>query len=173
MDSIISALGIYIFLLAIFRLTGNRSLAQITTFDAVLILIIAEAVQSAMVDIDESMTNAMLLVITLLGFDVFLSIVSVRSSILDKLINDIPTLLVDDGEFLQDRMTNVRVSQNDIMEQARSRFGIERCEQIKYAVLERNGSITVVPKQVGWTLAPDAMKRASDQEADRGPAVDS
>jgi uncharacterized membrane protein YcaP (DUF421 family) len=102
MDSIISGLGIYVFLLVLFRLTGNRSLAQITTFDAVLILIIAEAVQEAMIGEDRSMTNAGLLIVTLLGFDVFLSLVSVRSGKLEKIVNDLPTLLIDDGTLLRE-----------------------------------------------------------------------
>jgi uncharacterized membrane protein YcaP (DUF421 family) len=154
MDSILSGLGVYIFLLVIFRLTGNRSLAQITTFDAVLILIIAEAVQEAMIGSDQSMTNAALLVVTLLGFDVLLSILVVRSRFLGRLINDLPVLLVNDGVADNARMARVRVSPDDVLENARSRFGIERFDQIKYAVLERNGSITVVPRQVGWAMPP-------------------
>jgi uncharacterized membrane protein YcaP (DUF421 family) len=154
MDSIISGLAIYVFLLVLFRFTGNRSLAQITTFDAVLILIIAEAVQEAMIGEDRSMTNAGLLIVTLLGFDVLLSIASVRSRTMEKVVNDLPTLLVDDGVLLQDRMLNVRVSKDDIMENARTHFGLERFDQIKYAVLERNGSITVIPREVGWASAP-------------------
>jgi uncharacterized membrane protein YcaP (DUF421 family) len=154
MDSIISGFAIYVFLLVLFRFTGNRSLAQITTFDAVLILIIAEAVQEAMIGEDRSMTNAGLLIVTLLGFDVLLSIASVRSRTLEKVVNDLPTLLVDDGELLKERMLNVRVSKDDIMENARAQFGLENFDQIKYAVLERNGSITVIPREVGWAITP-------------------
>jgi uncharacterized membrane protein YcaP (DUF421 family) len=162
MDSIISGLAIYVFLLVLFRFTGNRSLAQITTFDAVLILIIAEAVQEAMIGDDRSMTNAGLLIVTLLGFDVLLSVVSVRSRTLEKVVNDLPTLLLDDGVLLRERMTSVRVSEDDIMENARTHFGIEHIGQIKYAVLERNGSITVIPRTVGWAFPP------TDPEKDSG-----
>jgi uncharacterized membrane protein YcaP (DUF421 family) len=154
MDAIASGLGIYIFLLLLFRLTGNRVLAQITTFDAVLILIIAEAIQEAMIGSDQSMTNAALLIITLLGFDVFLSIASVRSRFLERVINDLPILLVDDGLRLEERMKSARVSEDDILENARSGFGIERFDQIKYAVLERNGNITIIPREVGWAISP-------------------
>ena len=154
MDSIISGLGIYLFLLVIFRLTGNRSLAQITTFDAVLILIIAEAVQEAMVGQDQSMTNALLLVVTLLGFDVLLSILVLRSPLFEKIINDIPVVIVSDGVPDEPRMTRLRVSAEDVLENARMRFGIERFDQIRYAVLERNGSITIVPRQVSWAMPP-------------------
>jgi uncharacterized membrane protein YcaP (DUF421 family) len=166
MDAIVSGLGIYLFLLVLFRITGTRSLAQITTFDAVLILIIAEAVQNGMVGADHSMTNAVLLVLTLLGLDVLLSVLSVRSTFLEKLINDVPTVLIDDGTPLQVRMKQVRVSEDDILENARSQFGIERLDQIKYAVLERNGSISVIPRRVTWIACPDDLIAASGH-ADR------
>jgi uncharacterized membrane protein YcaP (DUF421 family) len=61
MDSVLRALAVYAVLLLVFRIAGKRSLAQITTFDAVLLLIISEAVQQALVDGDESMSNAFLL----------------------------------------------------------------------------------------------------------------
>jgi uncharacterized membrane protein YcaP (DUF421 family) len=111
-------------------------------------------VQEAMIGEDRSMTNAGLLIVTLLGFDVLLSIVSVRSRTLEKVVNDLPTLLIDDGVLLRERMTSVRVSEDDIMENARAHFGIENVGQIKYAVLERNGSITVIPRTVGWAFPP-------------------
>jgi uncharacterized membrane protein YcaP (DUF421 family) len=154
MDAIASGLGIYIFLLVLFRLTGNRVLAQITTFDAVLILIIAEAIQEAMIGSDQSMTNAALLIVTLLGFDVLLSVATVRSRFLERLINDLPILLVDNGVLLQERMKKVRVSEDDVLENARSGFGIERLDQVKYAILERNGNITIIPREVGWAMPP-------------------
>jgi uncharacterized membrane protein YcaP (DUF421 family) len=160
MDSIISGLAIYVFLLVLFRFTGNRSLAQITTFDAVLILIIAEAVQEAMIGDDRSMTNAGLLIVTLLGFDVLLSFVSVRSRTFEKVVNDLPTLLIDDGVLLRERMMSVRVSEDDIMENARAHFGVENVDQVKYAVLERNGSITVIPRSVGWAVPPEDPEEA-------------
>ncbi len=155
MDSVIRALAVYGFLLLLFRITGKRSLAQITTFDAVVLLIISEALQQALIDGDESMTNAFLLVTTLLGADVFLSIVSMRSNKVDKLLNDVPVVLVDDGELLHERMKKTRVRPDDILENARELQGIARFDQIKYAVLERNGNITVIPREGAITFRPD------------------
>ena len=155
MDSVIRALAVYGFLLLIFRITGKRSLAQITTFDAVVLLIISEAVQQALIDSDESMTNAFLLVVTLLGADVLLSIVTIRSNRVDKLLNDVPVVLIEDGEFHQDRMKRARVSPDDILEYARELRGIARFDQIKYAVLERNGTVTIIPNEGAITFRPD------------------
>ncbi|MDP9403581.1 MAG: DUF421 domain-containing protein [Actinomycetota bacterium] len=152
MSSIVRGLAVYGFLLLIFRLTGKRSLAQITTFDAVLLLIISEAVQQGLIDGDESMSNAFLLVLALLGADILMSVLAVRSNRVDKLLNDAPLLLIEDGTMHQDRMKKVRVTADDILERARELRGIERFDQIKYAVLERSGTVTVIPKEGALTF---------------------
>lgn len=147
MDSILRALVIYLVLLLLFRITGKRSLAQITTFDAVLLLIIAEAIQQAMINADNSMTNAFLLILTLLGTDLLMQEISSRSKTVDKWLNDVPLVIVEDGKPLQDRMRKTRVNESDVLAEARLSQGLERLDQIKYAVLERNGSISIIPKE--------------------------
>ena len=147
MDSILRAIVVYFVLLLIFRVCGKRSLAQVTTFDFVLLLIISEAVQPALMGNDSSMTNSFLLVLTLLGIEVVFSLVKDRSALFDKLLDDVPLILVDDGRMLEERMHKARVDENDILASARLNQGLERIDQIKYAVLERNGHISVIPKQ--------------------------
>ena len=161
MDSILRAVLVYIVLLIMFRLTGKRSLAQITTFDAVLLLIIAEAVQQALVNDDNSMMNAFLVVLTLLSLDVVLSIANFRWRRADKLLNDVPLILVADGAVLQDRLERERVSEDDILEQARLRWGVERMDQVRFAVLERDGQISIVPRAVPWSVAKSPPAKAS------------
>lgn len=147
MDSIIRAVVVYIILLLIFRVFGKRSLAQITTFDFVLLLIISEAVQPSLMGNDSSMTNSFLLVLTLLGIELFLSLVQRRAPMLKKVVEDVPLILVENGNMLEDRMHKARVDQSDILATARLNQGLERMEQIRYAILERNGNISIVPEQ--------------------------
>ncbi len=154
MSSILRGLAVYFFLLLLFRLLGKRSLAQITTFDAVLLLIISEATQQAMIDNDNSMTNAFLLILTLLGTNYLMQLLNIRSQTVDKILNDVPLLLIENGRVLHEPMKRVRVSEDDILEQGRAQLGLERMDQIKYAVLERGGTITVIPYGVGWTAPP-------------------
>jgi uncharacterized membrane protein YcaP (DUF421 family) len=150
MGSVLRGLAVYFFLMLIFRITGKRNLAQITTFDAVLLLIISEATQQAMIDSDNSMTNAFLLIITLVGTNLVMQLINTRSQLVDKILNDVPLVLIEDGHALKDRMKKVRVTEDDILEQGRALLGVERLDQIKYAVLERSGGITVIPKYVPW-----------------------
>ena len=146
MDSIVRGAVVYAVLLLLFRIVGKRSLAEITTFDFVLLLIISEATQQAMIDNDNSMTNAFLIIITLLGLDIGLSVIGRRFRIVDRLVNDVPLVLVEDGRMLKERISKSRIDEADILQSARQE-GLERMDQIKYAVLERSGAISIIPKQ--------------------------
>ncbi len=66
---------------------------------------------------------------------------------LEKLIDDVPLVLVEDGRPIKERLEKARVDEGDILSSARELQGLERMDQIKYAVLERSGGISVIPKQ--------------------------
>jgi uncharacterized membrane protein YcaP (DUF421 family) len=146
MDAVIRGAVVYFFLLALFRLSGQRALAQVTTFDFVLLLIISEACQQALIGDDNSMTHGALVVLTLVAINIALSLLKQRSKRLETILEDAPLVLVEEGQLLRDRMNKVRVDEDDILEAARDRQGLERIEQIKYAVLERNGDITIIQR---------------------------
>jgi uncharacterized membrane protein YcaP (DUF421 family) len=146
-DAILRSTLIYIALIVIFRLTGKRSLAQITTFDMVLLLIISEATQQALVGQDYSVTNALLVILTLVGLDVGLGFWKQHSVTVAKALDGLPILLVQDGEMHRDRMDKERVDEGEILQAAREAHGLERMEEIKHAVLEQNGGISIVPRE--------------------------
>jgi uncharacterized membrane protein YcaP (DUF421 family) len=145
MESVLRALVIYAVLLVLFRVTGKRSLGQITTFDFVLLLIISEAIQNGMVGSSYSITNALVLVATLVAVDVALSLVKRRAPQLEKYLDGTPLVIVEHGRVLGERINKERVDESDILAAAR-REGLERMAQIKYAVLERNGQISIIPR---------------------------
>jgi uncharacterized membrane protein YcaP (DUF421 family) len=146
MDAILRGAAIYIFLLLVFRLTGKRALAQITTFDFVLLLIISETTQQALVGKDYSLTGAALLIMTLVVLDLALSLVKQRSHWFQRLTEGAPLVILENGKPLKERMSKLRIDEGDILQAARESQGLERLEQIKYAVLERSGGITVIPQ---------------------------
>jgi uncharacterized membrane protein YcaP (DUF421 family) len=145
MDSVIRALTIYLILMVIFRLSGKRALSEVTTFDFILLLIISEATQNALMGDDFSLTNAFIVILTLVMADLGLSILTARSVKLETLLSDVPTIVVENGRVLDARMSKLRISVDDVLEQARATQGLERLDQIKYAVVERSGSISVIP----------------------------
>jgi uncharacterized membrane protein YcaP (DUF421 family) len=143
------SLAIYVLLLVIFRMAGRRALAEITTFDFVLLLIIAEATQQALLGDDNSMTGAIVAVVTLVGVDVGLSLVKRHWPRIGVWVEGMPLVLVARGECLEDRMHRARVTREDILAAARQAQGLERLEQVKYAVLERHGGISIIPWERG------------------------
>jgi len=148
-DSILRALAVYTFLLVLFRVAGKRSLSDMIAFDFILLLIISEAIQQALLNDDNSMTNAFIVVTTLVGLNIALSLVKQRSQTLDKLLEGTPVVLVEHGRLLKERMDRVRVDEEDVMHAARQQQGLERLDQIKYAVLERSGGISIIPAAGG------------------------
>jgi uncharacterized membrane protein YcaP (DUF421 family) len=146
MDILIRGLAVYVFLLVVFRIGGKRSLSQATTFDFVLLLIIAETTQQALVGDDWSITTAFLLIALLVGLDILLSVLKCRYQRVDQLIEGVPMIIVRDGHPLRERMTKERIDEEDILFAARASQGLERMDQIKYAVLERNGRISIIRK---------------------------
>ena len=146
MDSVVGALAIYAILLIIFRISGKRSLAQITTFDFVLLLVIGEATQQALLGDDFSLTNAFIVIVTLLGLDIGLSLLKQRSQKVELWVDDTPLIIVENGRPLKERMDKARIDESDILASARELQGLERMDQIKYAVLERSGGVSIIPQ---------------------------
>lgn len=146
MDAFLRAAAVYFFLLLLFRIAGKRSLAQMTSFDFVLLLIIGESTQQALLGDDFSVTKAMLVVSTLIGIEIGLGFVSGRVSFLDKLTEGAPIVIVENGEPLRRRMRAARVSVADILQSARESHGIEKLEDVRCAVLEKTGGISIIPR---------------------------
>lgn len=86
MDTVLRGLAIYVFLLLVFRVAGKRTLAQVTTFDFVLLIIIAEATQQGLLGEDFSVTNALLLIVTLVTADILLALWKQRSKRVDRIM---------------------------------------------------------------------------------------
>src|SRR6476646_5956338 len=147
MDAVLRALAVYLFLMIIFRIAGRRTLMQMTSFDFVLLLIISEATQNAMIGNDYSVTNGFLVILTLVGVDILLSLVKRRFPHVETWLDGKPMVLVSNGRPLKDRMAQARVDEADVLQAARERQGLARMDDIDYAVLEISGGISVIPKR--------------------------
>ena len=144
MEAILRVVAMYLFLLLVFRVTGRRTLGESTTYDLLLLLVISETTQQAMVGQDHSMTHAFLLIITFLTLDVLMSVLKQHSHRVERILEDVPLIIVEHGRPLKERMDRVRIDEADVLEAARRLQGIQRLDQIKYAVLERSGTIFVI-----------------------------
>lgn len=146
MDLVFRGLFMYLFLLVLLRVSGNRQFSELTSFDIVLLLMIAEATQQAMIGDDFSVTAGAIVIITLVGIDIALSHIKQWSSRADLLLDGVPVLLVDHGNYLRGNMRRERVDEEDILAAAREMQGLESIDQVKFAVLERAGHISIIPR---------------------------
>lgn len=153
MDAVLRALAMYLVLLVLFRLVGKRALSQVTTFDFVILLIVGEAAQQALLGEDFSLTHAALVVATLLLLERAADYLSWRFPRVQRIAESVPLVIVDDGRVLHDVLRKEHLSEHDILAAARETQGLERLDQIKWAVLETSGGISVVPKR---RAAPEA-----------------
>lgn len=146
MEMVLRAAAVYMILLVVMRLSGRRTLAQMSSFDLVLLLIISETTQQALIGEDFSVTRATVAIVTLVGMELLFTGLQLASRTAEKWMDGVPSILVQDGQLVEEVMKKSRVAEADILQAARERQGISRMDQIKYAILEKSGGITVIPR---------------------------
>ena len=147
MEPVIRSVIIYGILWLVFRVIGRKSLADINTFDLVLLLLISQATQQALVRDDYSITNAFLVVVTLVGLQTLVTLMKRQVPDFGSYFDGGPVLLIERGELRREVMERVRIEEADILAAARRQRGVERLDQIKYAVLESSGGISIIAKE--------------------------
>lgn len=147
MESVIRGAVIYLVLLLVMRISGRRTLSEATAFDFVLLLIIAETTQQALLGDDFSITNAVVLFVTLIVIDIGLSYLKQWSATANRLLQGIPTVLLRDGKLDHHALRRARVGEGDILVAARQKQGLANLEEIEHAVLETDSGISVIPRK--------------------------
>jgi len=135
---------VYVAILAGFRLLGKRELGQMTVFDLVLILLIANAVQNAMTGPDFSVGGGLIAAAVLLVIDRGLALARLRSPAFGRLFESGPTVIVQQGKPLAGPMRRQGLSVEDL-QMAMREHGIDKVDDVQLAVLEADGSISIVP----------------------------
>jgi uncharacterized membrane protein YcaP (DUF421 family) len=143
---VLRAIAIYLFLLLLFRLVGQRTLSELSTFNFILLLIVSEATQNALIGDDFSVVTGMTAVLTLVLMDLGLSMLKKRFRMVERVAEGTPLIIVEHGRVLQEQLRRTYVTEDDILQAARQSQGLERIDQIKYAVLETSGGISVIPR---------------------------
>jgi uncharacterized membrane protein YcaP (DUF421 family) len=146
MFTIFHAIAGYFFLLLTVRVLSRRPGAQLTLFEFVLIFLIGGVIILATVGDDHSETNAVCAVLTIGLMHRLIGYLKSRFPRLDEWLDGVPLVLLQDGRWQTDIMGRMRVQDTDVMAAAREK-GLRALDQVKYAVLERNGSISIIPKK--------------------------
>ncbi|WP_334187939.1 DUF421 domain-containing protein [Noviherbaspirillum sp.] len=173
MELVLRAVGIYFVLILLFRLLGNRSMSDLSAFDFILFLIVSEAIQNALVDDDKSVVMGMAVILTFVMLDLGLSILKRRYRFVEKIAEGVPVVLVDHGKLVEDHLRKSRITNSDILQAARASQGLECLGQIKYAVLETTGNISIIPMEPDIEALLDrriaaALSRMGSAKGDAG-----
>jgi uncharacterized membrane protein YcaP (DUF421 family) len=137
---------IYLLFLASLRLSGKRQLGQFTLFDIALVLLAANALQPAMTGPDQSVTGGVIILITIFSLNFILAQARLRIPLVRRLLEFEPTLIGRDGQWLMDELDKQGLDTDDV-DAALREHGLERVEQMKLAMLEEDGSISIVPAE--------------------------
>jgi uncharacterized membrane protein YcaP (DUF421 family) len=146
MFTVIHAVIGYIFLLLVVRVLARRPGAQMTAFEFVLIFLMGGVIILATAGDDRSITNCFGGVITIAFMHRTLATLKQRHPRLGALVDGTPLVLLKNNEWQMDAMRGARLNDTDVMAAARTK-GIMQLEDIEYAVLERNGAISVFEKE--------------------------
>jgi len=136
--------AIYLVALIGLRLAGKREMGQMTVSDLVVLLLIANAVQNAMVGPDTSLLGGVVAAVVLLVLNAVVARLRLRWPRLRRLVEGSPTLLVLHGEVLADHLRREGLDQ-ETLEAALREHGVAAVAGVEMAVLEIDGSISVVP----------------------------
>lgn len=136
--------AVYLVILIGLRLAGKREIGQLTVLDLVVLLLISNSVQNAMLGPDTSLTGGVIAVAVLLLMSVILSQLRLRSTRLRHLVQGTPTVLILHGQKVPENVRREGLD-DDTLEAALREHGVENVSDVEMAVLEIDGSISVVP----------------------------
>ena len=146
MDIVLRASVAYLFILFLMRVVGRRELSSMEPSDVILLVVIGDLIQNGVTQNDYSVTGIVLAAGTIGLLATITAYVTFRSARARSVIEGEPVILVQNGETIDRNLQNERLTLDELMEQARLQQ-IESLDQVKWAVLETNGSISFVEKK--------------------------
>lgn len=159
-DVVLRTAVVYLFVVAGIRISGKREVGQMSVLELVVILVISDAVQNSMIGENTTLWGGLVAVVTLLSLDFAINRATGRSRRLRNVIEGEPRLLVRDGRLLQKALREEKIDADDVRAAIRS-HGLTRVEDVRLAVLETDGSISVIP-----------LDDAADRTSNRAPMED-
>ena len=146
MDIVLRAAFAYVFILFLMRVVGRRELSSMGPSDLILLVVMGDLIQNGVTQSDYSVTGVVLATSTFGLLAVVTSYTVFRSPRAKSVIEGEPLILVENGEAIERNLNGERLTLDDLMEEARAQQ-VDSLDQIKWAVLESNGSISIIPRQ--------------------------
>ncbi len=137
---------VYLFLLVAFRLLGKRQVGQLTPFDLIVLLIISNVLQNAMIGPDSSVTGGLIGATTVLALNWVVARVTMASRKVERLVEGVPTILVHHGRVVEENLRRELISREELLSALRKQ-GIFSISDVKVAVLEESGAVSVLREE--------------------------
>jgi uncharacterized membrane protein YcaP (DUF421 family) len=141
-ELMLRAIIVYVFVFLLLRLVGKKHVGEMAPFDLVVLLILSESVQNALIADDKSLTGGLIAAATLFGANQLVGYVTWRRKALARVLEGTPRILVRNGRVLNDAMVSEQVTHSELIEALRQE-GCTSLTNVRYAVLENNGKITI------------------------------
>jgi uncharacterized membrane protein YcaP (DUF421 family) len=151
-ELIVRGVVVYGFLLVLLRLTGKRQVGQLAPFDLVLLLVLSNAVQNSMNAGDNSLVGGLISATTLVGLNYLVGLATFRSKRLEAIIEGRPQVLIHNGKLFEDVLAGAKLTHHEL-EAALRQAGCTCVEEVRSAILENNGAISVVTGRAGHAAA--------------------
>lgn len=145
---VLRAVAIYALVMVLIRVSGKRAVGQFTPFDLVLLVLIGNAVQNGLNGGDNSLSGALILAACLIALNYAVAFVTSRSQRIERIVEGVPKVLARDGTVFHDVLREELVSLDDFHEALRMN-NLADPGDVALALLETNGSISVVPRDAG------------------------
>jgi uncharacterized membrane protein YcaP (DUF421 family) len=145
---VLRAVAVYAMVMVLLRLSGKRAVGQFTPFDLVLLILIGNAVQNGLNGGDNSISAALLLASCLIALNFLVAFLTSRYQRVEHVVEGVPKVLARDGVVYHDVLRHELVSLDDFHEALRMN-NLADPDDVALALLETNGSISVVPKEAG------------------------
>ncbi len=145
-ELIVRSLLVYAFLLVILRITGKRQVGQLAPFDLVLLLVLSNAVQNSMNGGDNSLIGGLISATSLIALNYAIGYATFRSKRLEAIIEGRPEVLIHNGHLFEDVMRKAQLTHHEL-EAALRQSGCTNIGDCHSAILENNGSVSVVRKK--------------------------
>jgi len=143
LDIALRSLAVYAFMLIAIRLTGKKELSQLNTIDVVLILLISNAVQNAMVGDNTSLLGGIAAAAVLFILNYILKKVTFKNKKLREIIFQHPEILIHDGKLNFDKLSHLGISDEELKEAMRE-HGVDHYKDVKLAIFEVDGNISII-----------------------------
>jgi uncharacterized membrane protein YcaP (DUF421 family) len=165
-EKIIRSLIVYIFLLIMFRVLGKRQVGQMTPFDLIVLLILSNVLQNAMIGPDNSVLGGLIGAGTVLALNWGVSRIAFDSPRFERAIEGVPTVLIHNGKFVEGNMCKETISKEDLMSNLRTQ-GCFNLSEVETAVLEPSGKISLMKKHDLHPAEPTGKQTPHPPESPR------